>query len=77
MSKRFVPYTPANWYWYVGSDETRVYSSARKTFVPADDAEFMAWNGPDFEATKIVNSGELIDVLADAGCSDCAAGLKP
>ena len=30
-------YNPANWYWLVGGDASRVYSSARAAYVPATD----------------------------------------
>jgi hypothetical protein len=35
----------ADFYWQIGDDKTRVYSSKRNAFVPADDADFVAWQG--------------------------------
>lgn len=70
------PYMPRDWYWYVGDDLDRVYSSARRKFVPANDEQFLAWNGPDFEATRILNAVELTEVLTQAGCEECAEGLR-
>lgn len=32
-----------DWYWFVGGDETKVYSSARNVYVPLADADFQAW----------------------------------
>jgi hypothetical protein len=33
----------ANWYWFVGGDETRAYQSRTNTYVPAADPEFVEW----------------------------------
>lgn len=36
-------YNPSNWFWIVGGDESRVYSSAGGDFVPANDAAYVEW----------------------------------
>jgi hypothetical protein len=61
-------YTPQNWYWRVGGDQNRVWSSAAGGYVPLTDLAFQAWldlheRGP----TRIGTEQQLWDVLADAG----------
>lgn len=36
-------YEIGDWYWTVGGDEARAYSSAVRDYVPADDAAFVAF----------------------------------
>jgi ABC-type tungstate transport system permease subunit len=59
-------YNPANWYWIVGGDESRVFSSAIGNYVPADDAAYLAWRADGALPTRIVSEAELGEVLADA-----------
>ncbi len=56
-------YNPANWYWVVGGDETRAYSSASAAYVPASDATFMAWLADENIPTAIDTEAALNDVL--------------
>lgn len=56
MSRK--PYTPRDWYWVVGGDESRAWSSAQKDFVA---------NWPSDQTTRIANELELYDVLVKAG----------
>jgi hypothetical protein len=45
-------FNPANWYWFVGSDQTRVYSSARNTYVDAGtDQDYLAWKASNWTVT--------------------------
>lgn len=57
-------YDPRNWYWYVGGDETRVFSSASGDYVPAGDPTFAAWKASGGVPTRIANEAELGEVLA-------------
>lgn len=57
-------YNPLDWYWIVGSDESRAWSSAARAYVTEWDAE---------RVTRIANEVELYDVLSKVKC----AGLAP
>lgn len=57
-------YTPQNWYWIVGNDETQVYSSASGDYVPVSDATYVSWLADGGKATRITSSDELGEVLA-------------
>lgn len=52
------PYTPANWFWIVGGDDTRAWSSAASAYV----AEW-----PDDAYSRIGTEVELGDVLRPLG----------
>lgn len=58
-------YTPANWFWIVGGDESRAWSSKDAAYVDA-------W--PTDAVTRIASEAELRDVLERAGCPDRAPG---
>ena len=68
-----MPYVPGNWYWVVGADSTRVFSSAGAACVPVTDAAYLAWiaagNGP----SKIETEDALWEVLSLA----YPAGIPP
>lgn len=51
-------YNPKNWYWIVGGDVSRAWSSASGAYVET-------W--PETRCTRIANEPELIDVLASYG----------
>lgn len=59
-------YDKTNWYWIVGGDESRVFSSARLEYVPLDDTAYIAWQacGDVFVPTCIASEDELFDVIA-------------
>lgn len=57
-----------DWFWIVGGDSTKAYSSAARGYVP------VAAVGQDVSATPIANEVELYDVLARAGCASLAPG---
>lgn len=61
MSK---PYIVSNWYWIVGDDETQIYSSAMRGFVPAaTDAGYLAWLDEGGRPTRIASLDDLREVL--------------
>ncbi len=59
-------YIPSDHYWIVVGDETRVFSSARRAYVPAGDAQYLSWleisgwGGPE----RIPSEADLWAVLA-------------
>lgn len=61
-----IPYNPADWYWYIGGDETRPYSSAAGRPVQSGNAAFKAWLAGGGVPTRIASADELADVLAAA-----------
>ncbi|MBS0269921.1 MAG: hypothetical protein JSS54_13200 [Proteobacteria bacterium] len=56
-------YNPFDWYWIVGGDENRAWSSAAGAYVEEYDEE---------RVTRIANEVELYDVLARCGLSSRA-----
>lgn len=60
------PFRADDWYWFVGGDETRAYSSAAGDYVAAGDATFLAWQADGGAASRIASEIELGAVLADA-----------
>jgi hypothetical protein len=57
-------YNPRNWYWLVGADADRVYSSAIGNFVPIANADYTAWLSAGNLATRIGSEADLGEVLA-------------
>lgn len=57
-------YDPKNWYWHVGGDETKAYSSATGDFVQASDAIFQEWKADGTVPTDIDTEANLGEVLA-------------
>jgi hypothetical protein len=57
-------FNPSNWYWYVGGDQTRAYSSAAGDYIPSADATFQAWLAAGNSPTRIDTEANLGDVLA-------------
>ncbi len=62
-------YTPANWYWIVGGDKTRVFSSAKSAYVSTDDPDHKAWMASDNRPSAIGSEADLSDVLLPHGMS--------
>ncbi len=59
-----MPFDPKNWFWIVGSDESKVWSSAAGAYVEEYDSSRLS---------RIANEIELHDVLSKVKC----AGLAP
>ncbi len=59
-------YRPDRWFWVVAGADG-IYCSARATFVPSDDATYLAWVGAGGAASPIASAAELVDVLTAAG----------
>jgi hypothetical protein len=57
-------YNPKNWYWFVGGDQTKAFSSASGDYVLSADATFQAWLADGTLPTKIDTEANLGAVLA-------------
>ena len=57
-------YTPQNWYWIVGGDTNRVYSSASGVYVSIDDETHQEWLAKGGIPTRIDTNDNLGEVLA-------------
>lgn len=66
-------YSPFDWYWIVGGDDNQVYASARQSYVPSDDATYLAWIASGNVPTVIDTEANLIDVLRRANVPPCNA----
>ena len=53
---------PTNWFAFVGDDDTRVWSSATNSYVPADDPNFVKMKGPECPG-KLPDEAELWGVM--------------
>lgn len=68
-------FTPSNWYWFVGGDETRVFSSKVGDYVAPDDPTYVAWRAAGNLPTRILNVAELGEVLAQHRVRPANAGV--
>ena len=57
-------YNPNDWYWIVGGDAARVYSSASGVYVPSDDPAHQKWLSEGGVSTQIDTNDNLGEVLA-------------
>lgn len=56
-------YDVTKWYWVVGGDETRVWSSAERAYVPITDSAYCAFvEGGNFP-TRIADEASLVAVV--------------
>ncbi|BBE51145.1 hypothetical protein OYT1_ch1598 [Ferriphaselus amnicola] len=58
-------YNASNHYWIVGGDESRLYSSARAKYVPADDELYKQWLNSGIPPTRIQSEEDLADVIGE------------
>ena len=59
-----LPYTLADWYWFVGGDETRAYSSKWREYIQAGDlAEFYRIGGVPTNIDTEFNLGTVLGPL--------------
>jgi hypothetical protein len=63
------PFVPANHYWIVGGDKSRLWSSEGANYVSADDAAYAEWLASGWQPTPIANEFELDLVLRKHGMS--------
>ena len=68
-------FNPSDWYWIVGGDGTRVFSSARGDYFAASDATYAAWAADGTVPTSIGSEAELGDVLAPYSIRPTAANV--
>lgn len=57
-------YNPQNWYWVVGGDQSKVFSSASGTYVAPTDPTYLAWVTAGGVPTNIDTAANLGAVLA-------------
>jgi hypothetical protein len=69
------PYDPRRWYWFVGGDNSKVYSSAVGDYVPLSDPKYVAWLLADNVPTAIMNEDDLGDVLSQVLQRPVASGV--
>lgn len=60
-------YDPFTWYWIVGGDESKVWSSAAQAYVPISDASYAAWCEVGDLPTRIASEADLCAALKPAG----------
>lgn len=59
-------YTISNWYWLVGDDATRVYSSAAAAYLTVTDETYLAWLGAGLhQPTWVHDETALAQVFVD------------
>lgn len=68
-------YDVRDWYWYVGGDTTRAFSSAIGDYVPSSDATFQAWLSDGSSPTRIISESGLGEVLANASVRPVNTGI--
>lgn len=57
-------FNPRDWYWFVGADETRVYSSKADRLVPVADATYAAWVAEGGQTSRAANKAEMGEILS-------------
>lgn len=60
-------YDPLDWYWIVGDDLSRVWSSARGRYYALSNELYRDWLGDGRLPTRITSEAELADVLQGYG----------
>jgi hypothetical protein len=55
-----------DWYWIVGKDTNKVFSSAKAIYVSVESKDYVRWTERGHVATRIVSEEELIDAFAHA-----------
>ena len=63
MTMELEPYNPKHWYWQIGDDASRFWSSADQAYVA---------DAPQTRRSRIANEVELYDVLAKSGLASRA-----
>jgi hypothetical protein len=68
-------YNPHNWYWIVGADETKFYSSAAGDYVQSSSPAYVAWSADGTTPTRIGSEADLGEVLAPYSLRPAAANV--
>jgi hypothetical protein len=58
---------PFDWYWFIGGDRSRVYSSARQAYFPISDMAYLAWAKTFGNTSSIATEAEMLAILATYG----------
>lgn len=64
-------YIPTDHYWTIAADAERVYSSARRAYVPLDDAGYQAWLGRGWTSAVAMPSEAALWALLAAQAPQC------
>jgi hypothetical protein len=60
------PYTPEDWYWFIGDDTANVYSSRRCMLVDAaSDQDYLDWSSGGRGAPTLASMAELEEMMAE------------
>lgn len=59
----FDMFDPADSYWFIGSDQSKVYSSARTGWVSVNDTTYKNWASQHSTTPTILSTQDLLDVL--------------
>lgn len=70
-----ISYNPQNWYWYVGGDTSKAFSSASGDYVPSNDPTFTDWVAQGNVPTAIDSEANLGEVLAPYAIRPVAANV--
>mgnify|MGYP003404462322 FL=1 len=68
-------FDPTNWYWIVGGDETKVFSSASGNYVQPSATAYVEWQADGTTPTRIASDAELGEVLAPYSLRPVAAAV--
>lgn len=58
-----IGFDPYNWYWIVGGDESKLYSSKTGDYVLPTSEDYLAWTSTGGVPTRIASEAELGEVL--------------
>jgi len=67
------PFNPADWYWIVAGDETKLFSSATGNYVQPSNVTYAEWASDGTTPTRIASEAELGEVLAPYSIRPIAA----
>lgn len=67
------PFNPADWYWIVAGDETKLFSSATGNYVKPSNVTYAEWASDGTTPSRIDSEAELGEVLAPYSIRPIAA----
>lgn len=56
-------YNVNDWYWIVAASTTQVWSSARRSYVAQNDAQYLAWQQRGGVPARVDTQAELFDII--------------
>ena len=56
-----------DWYWFIGGNQTQVYSSARQGYFPVSDTIYQSWlsSAPTHITAELTTEDDLFTLLAE------------